>query len=730
MTHPTAVFIEDVKVTPPHEAGKKSDSKKGEMKKPGDKNLAGEKPAVSEMPQAMVEAGRACPFDPVNLDFRGGMIVSLGSDSARLHAKFIKYLRKAKKAGLDRDFELVQTAGQTWYRSKPYKLGFASDKVCVTFGFHGRYFVVGIGDGAVEGILARWNRPAPDWLAAALEETPVPRRTGIIYLNLKALREKLLSLAGSKKDAVATLELLGLNNVDSLVSTTGLEDDGMIQRTLLALDGGPSGLLDVVAERPLSAADLAPIPSNALLAFATRFDLDQHLSGLLADIDRAVKAHNLDLSKEMKQAGKDAPETDQAQYGVDLPLALGVTGVSSAREILKAQYGVDLHRLLSSLGDTWCVYNSPTEGEVPFLGWTAVVSVRDRAALVDCWEKICAARDRANASGKKDAKKEIEINFAGPLEFRKCRFAGREVYYIAGQAIAPAFCVCDREMVMTLNMPAMKAYLTRKDGRSLATLPGVARTLNDGNRPACLWYCDTPRLFDFCYPLLSFYASAGAAAVQQQANVDLNPTFWPSAPAIRRHLRPDIATVERTPHGLQLTCRYCLPTGGATGPLCLYGMQTLSVWNSSCPVAGPSVVPTSSCSPYGAPTEATCEATEVEAECCPATPYAGPVRAMPLCLPTFFGAEPTNGANRFRADSARLPDRRLLSNRHGLPGNSVHRGSRSLPCPDRRGGAWICKFALRRACIFLQLLSDQPLRLLSRPDRFLWCRPCRFDLRL
>ena len=266
-----------MKVTPPHEAEKTSDAKSDEMRKPAKKNTAGGKPAITESPQAIVEAGRAFRFVPANLDIHGGMVVSLGSDSARLHAKFIKYLRKAKKAGLASDFELVEIAGQTWYRSKPNKLGFAGDKEFVTFGFHGPYFVVGIGDGAVEGILARWNRPAPDWLTTALEETPVPRRTGIIYANLKSLRETLLPLI-AQTNYPAELEMLGLANVDSLVSTTGLEDYGMINRVLLALDGKPCGQLDVVADRPLSVADLAPIPSNALLAFATRFDLERSFS--------------------------------------------------------------------------------------------------------------------------------------------------------------------------------------------------------------------------------------------------------------------------------------------------------------------------------------------------------------------------------------------------------------------------------------------------------------------
>jgi hypothetical protein len=319
---------------------------------------------------------------------------------------------------------------------------------------------------------------------------------------------------------------------------------------LLAVDGKPRGLLDMFADKPLAAADFAPIPSNALLALSARVDLDRSLDILLAGYTKSAGTGNRpNVSMRMTQAA--------------------ITYLA----ILKMQYGVDIDRLVKSVGDTWCIYNSPTEGEVAFLGWTAVVPVRNRATLVDCCEKINAASDKARASLKTDEKKAIDLNFGGPLDFRKCCFAGHEIYYIAGNAVTPALCISDREMIITLNMPSMKAYLTRKDHRSLATQPGVALALKNGNRPACLWYCDAPRMFDFCYPVVSFYASLYAGAAHQ-ANIDLDPTFWPSAPSIRAHLRPDITTVERTPHGLQLTSHYCLPSGG-NGIVWLYGLAAL-----------------------------------------------------------------------------------------------------------------------------------------------------------
>jgi hypothetical protein len=188
-------------------------------------------------------------------------------------------------------------------------------------------------------------------------------------------------------------------------------------------------------------------------------------------------------------------------------------------------------------------------------------------------EKMLAAAKASEAkdeNGKGDAKDRAALCADLPLHVRKCRFAGREVYYVSGQPIAPAACVTDGKLVLTLNMPAMKAYLLRKEHRSLAEVSEVRAALTGPEGPAALCYCDTPRLFDVLYPMFSVYANMGAMAAQK-AGLDLDPTFWPSAAAIRPHLKRDVAALRRTPHGLELVCRYCLPTGGVNGPLWLVG---------------------------------------------------------------------------------------------------------------------------------------------------------------
>ena len=103
-----------------------------------------------------------------------------------------------------------------------------------------------------------------------------------------------------------------------------------------------------------------------------------------------------------------------------------------------------------------------------------------------------------------------------------------------------------------------------------------------------------PELFDCLYPWCSLYATS-LAGMAHEAKIDLEPTFWPSAPAIRAHLRPEITTAQRTPHGLQLTCRYSLPTGGANGPLWLIGLSALGMVGNqfSGPVVSAQTLPSS-----------------------------------------------------------------------------------------------------------------------------------------
>ncbi len=459
-------------------------------------------------------------------------------------------VEKFVKADKGKTIEPFQLGGQTWYRSKAGKGAKGPPSQA---GFQGNYFIVAVGDGTLQGMLARMNNPQPPaWYTAALEQVPVPRRTGIIYLNLRDLRELLFQAVKSQADGDATLrqtalvfELLGLDRATSLISTTGLDDRGMVNKLLLALDGKPQGLLQLVSERPLQAADLAPIPRDATLALALRLDLQKVMDLVLLAIEKTSPADRHDAAE----------------------------GIARVERVS----GIDLHRFLGALGDTWCIYNSPGEGGLVLTGLTAVVPIRDAGLLRIGYAKLLGLAKQQLSSGRNT------LSEAGVGRVQQFRFGRYEVSYLNFLYFSPAWCVTERQVIMALNVHNIKAYLARRDHQPIGLAPEVAKALGAGGGPAMLLYCDTPRLFDLAYPIVSMGAQAAVAALAQtrggqgQTPGDVGLEFWPSAPSIRRHLRPDVSTVQRTPQGIQITCRYCLPTGGVTGPFLLFAPMSIAL---------------------------------------------------------------------------------------------------------------------------------------------------------
>ena len=152
--------------------------------------------------------------------------------------------------------------------------------------------------------------------------------------------------AADRSKIKTATEALGLSNVTAAAEVWGLDGDNFVNKTLVALDGDPRGLLRLILDRSLKPADLARIPRDASFAMAFRLDLQQALDIVLAT---AEKAGNQSTSESLKQLG--AVETS---------------------------LGIDLRRgLFRGLGDTWCIYDSRSEGNL----FTAVAPLRDAAAM-------------------------------------------------------------------------------------------------------------------------------------------------------------------------------------------------------------------------------------------------------------------------------------------------------------------------------------------------------------
>ena len=186
-----------------------------------------------------VEVG---PQGPPNV--QGGAIFNLAEKTAAV-SEALERLEKLLPPGA---VEKVEIAGASFHRIKPGPMP------PVTWGVRGKYLIVGVGEGAVEGILKRAKAQPPAWLAAIRKQLPVDRLSTLIYFNVKQAVAQFAPLGGPQVKAV--LDAVGLDNVSYLASVTGLDSKGTVARTLVAIDGQPQGIFRLAAAKPLAAADL------------------------------------------------------------------------------------------------------------------------------------------------------------------------------------------------------------------------------------------------------------------------------------------------------------------------------------------------------------------------------------------------------------------------------------------------------------------------------------------
>lgn len=468
-------------------------------------------------------------FDPTTGPVvNGGAIVNVGDDAAELQKTLGEML---DGFGIER----VEVAGVEMHQIQP-----EPEAPLFTIGVKEKYLYLGIGKGAVEGMVERAKTDAPKWLTTFREQVKLDRVSLIAYGNASQIVKTGLSLAAMAQPDIAEfgpekiLALLGLDNVTTVGCVCGLDESGYVTRALIGIDGASKGILTLADGKPLTAADLAPIPEDSTLAVAARFDAAK-LFELVADTAGKIDPG----AKEQLQAGLDEIEGD---------------------------FGISVPDLLKALGDTWCLYHSTSEGGY-LGGLSATVTVKDRKVFESLHKKLT------------DLVVVIGDRGDGGPKFRSTKFAGQTIYSLTnierGFPLAPSWCITDERLIVSLMPQNIKAYLGRGDEfQSIATQPTVAKALAD-SKPIKMYYQDTPRLFEHLYVMLPMATRMASRALQEEG-IELDVAIMPSGESIYRHLRPDVITVSRTAAGIEVTSRETFPGSANAISLVFAGMAG---WN-------------------------------------------------------------------------------------------------------------------------------------------------------
>jgi hypothetical protein len=460
------------------------------------------------------------PAEGSAFELEAGLIVNTGESRAQVEQSLNNLLRSA---GLKRADEGAVEIDGVRFQQLPVPAPVPE----VLWGFHQTHLLVAVGRPVAEQMAAglKGGRGPPPWLAQLRRELPIERVASVSYYDLAKARRLLEHFAGPRGQRM--IDSLGLANVESFATVTGLDSGGVASKSRIQITGQAKGILALTQARPLSRADLAPVPRDATLAMVMRLD----------------------------------PATAAAQLGPFLNELDPALLRELERQSQPAALGFDVRRLARSLGDVWCLYSSPGEGGLVATGLTLVVPVRDRAGVQQALDGGALALRKAYPPPEMDVPPGQQRQpVLRELEFRK-----RQLWMLdlapARVPLSPTWCLTDRELIVTLYPQTLKAYLSRAaGGQSLADVPEVAQALTAG--PVSITYQDTRTLFRTLYPLLQTFAPL-AMAEARRGGLQLDASILPSAAAIDKHLAPGVSSMRSADGAIVLESRQVLPWGGA-----------------------------------------------------------------------------------------------------------------------------------------------------------------------
>jgi len=396
----------------------------------------------------------------------------------------------------------------------------------IVWGISKGYLVVGVGPGSLEALLDRMNGKVPGWLTALKASSKIERRSSISFINVAAIAE----LGGKYGGEMAAqyIDALGVGNIKTIESVTGLDDTGFISRTLMRIDGAPSGVFAFADAAPLSKEELKVLPRDTFVALAARIDF----ATLLPTAFGVVEKIDPNAVVQMRGALRQIEDEFRIQVQEDV---------------------------LEALGDTVIVYSSPSTGGF-LAGWTASIEVKDQKRLQSL-AGIFAANLAAGPPGRAP-------------QIKRLKSDGEEIQFLVFAEpvpFSPAWCITENELIIGVFPQTVIGHLSnRKAKNSLVDHPAVKELWGADAKqgPLSLAYADTQTLFSLGYPMLQFGA-AMAFGEARRNGFDLDVSILPASSALTPHLLPTVGSTRRVSEGIEFVQHQTFPGGsiGASAPI-------------------------------------------------------------------------------------------------------------------------------------------------------------------
>jgi hypothetical protein len=462
--------------------------------------------------------------DGKQLLFEGGLLVEAGDQAQNLADGLTQLMTTPQNQP-----EQVSIGAAKFVRFAAQKNGPLASEVMI--GAAGPFVLVGFGPDSVAGMMDRVRaKQTPAWLTEIAKRLPVERRSSISYINTKAIVKSFLPLAGP--DGARIASSLGLDQIGEMISVTGLDQEGMVSRGLVKIDGEAKGLLALVDTKGIQPAQVNFLPKDATFAAAFSFNTEQ--------------AYNL----VGHLISENSPEAAQEFEGM----------AAQFREMFGLRLQEDV---LASLGEVWTFSASPADG---WLGMTATVEVRDQAKLDTVLKRVSAMLSDAPPGAP-----------APRIESTKFEGNTIQMVHIPGFPVRPSWCLTGSRLIVGITPQSIKAQLgARPEEVGLFDSPKVAAAFKGEARVLAVSYQDSAKVFETTYSYLTLLApmmleqmNAFNEDGRPQPPLPFDFSALPSSRSIHRHLRPSVSITLRTSDGLETESRQTFPTlnVGTAGPI-------------------------------------------------------------------------------------------------------------------------------------------------------------------
>jgi len=365
----------------------------------------------------------------------------------------------------------------------------------------------------------------------AVKQIAVERFSSVGWIDTMGILTNLTKALGPVGLVIRPMAaMVGVDAVDHLVQSSGLEQEVLTQRTFIATAGRLDGALVLAAGPPILPQQFAHIPADADLVLATSISFT-----------RLFKESRQMIAKTQPQAVRIFDETVR-ELQSELELRI-------------------IEDVLPAFGDVVMAFDSPSLGGMVATSLMLSVEIQDTKKATRVFEQLMRLTEQSLVEDSPD------LDFGQPHSLKQQPFFGHTIFYIPfseegshlGLSITPTFCLTDHHLLFAIHPQAMKAQLRSLQSKQ----PGfdqLARrkvAVPDGD-PLLYAYLDGPRTSRLAAALLPYVGHDFLHWIGGDTE-PLDLFAIPSTPAISSYFGDSTASITRQKEGLLIETRNAPP---------------------------------------------------------------------------------------------------------------------------------------------------------------------------